>query len=89
MHVCHYLSITQMAQPLWRYGAGPRRYGNTPAGGVQLAGDTTSRRIVQPPLGAVPAGQHDRGKHPGPRQGCRSGCSLTAPGLTRTMFVPG
>jgi hypothetical protein len=89
LHVCHHLSITQMSRPRWRYGAGPRRYGNMPVGGVWLAGDTTSRRIVQPPLGAVPAGQHDRGKHPDPCQGCRRGCSRTEPGLTRTIFVPG
>ena len=78
-----------MSRPRWRYGAGRRRDGHTPAGGGWLAGDTTSRRIVPPPLGAVPAGQHDRGQHPGPCQGFRRGCSLTEPGLTRTMFVPG
>jgi hypothetical protein len=89
MHVCHHLNITQRSRPRWRYGAVPRRYCNKPAGGVRPEGDATSRRIVQLPVGAVPAGQHDRGEHPARRQDFRSGCSLTEQGLTLTVFVQG
>jgi hypothetical protein len=61
MHPCLHRSITQVSRPRW-----PSCAGVEPSlrDGVRPGGAVPARRIVQPPLGAVPTGQHDRGENP-------------------------